>query len=141
MSRSPNYILDAPTYTLGRLLDVLAQRKDSGEIYGSILIDGRPQGISFQRTTGYCEQLDVHEPTATVKEALVFSAILRQPASVPNEEKLAYVDHIINLLELEDIEDALIGGESTLPCLFFDLSKLNSVQFLVPVSLLSSARG
>ncbi|CEJ61673.1 Putative Localization: integral membrane protein [Penicillium brasilianum] len=91
------------------LLDVLAQRKDSGEIYGSILIDGRPQGISFQRTTGYCEQLDVHEPTATVKEALVFSAILRQPADVPHEEKLAYVDHIINLLELEDIEDALIG--------------------------------
>ncbi|KAF7718846.1 ABC-2 type transporter / CDR ABC transporter family protein [Penicillium ucsense] len=91
------------------LLDVLAQRKDSGEVYGSILIDGRPQGISFQRTTGYCEQMDVHEPTATVKEALVFSALLRQQASIPREEKLAYVDHIINLLELGDIEDALIG--------------------------------
>ena len=91
-------------------MDVLAQRKDSGEIYGSILIDGRPQGISFQRTTGYCEQLDVHEATATVKEALVFSALLRQPASVSNEEKIAYVDHIITLLELDDISDALIGG-------------------------------
>ncbi|KAJ6023722.1 hypothetical protein N7540_004519 [Penicillium herquei] len=91
------------------LLDVLAQRKDSGEIYGSILIDGRPQGISFQRTTGYCEQLDVHEKSATVKEALIFSALLRQPATVPEEEKLAYVDHIINLLELDDISDALIG--------------------------------
>jgi ATP-binding cassette subfamily G (WHITE) protein 2 (SNQ2) len=89
---------------------VLAQRKDSGEIYGSILIDGRPQGISFQRTTGYCEQMDVHEPTATVREALVFSALLRQPAHVPREEKLAYVDHIIDLLELRDISDALIGG-------------------------------
>lgn len=91
-------------------MDVLAQRKDSGEIYGSILIDGRPQGISFQRTTGYCEQLDVHEATATVKEALVFSALLRQPASVSYEEKIAYVDHIITLLELDDISDALIGG-------------------------------
>jgi ATP-binding cassette subfamily G (WHITE) protein 2 (SNQ2) len=94
-----------------RLLDVLAQRKDSGEIYGSILIDGRPQGLSFQRTTGYCEQMDVHEASATVKEALVFSAILRQPASVPQQEKLEYVDHIINLLELTDIQDALIGGK------------------------------
>ncbi|KAL4778651.1 ABC-2 type transporter-domain-containing protein [Aspergillus varians] len=91
------------------LLDVLAQRKDSGEVYGSILIDGRPQGISFQRMTGYCEQMDVHEGTATVREALVFSAFLRQPASVPEEEKLAYVDHIIDLLELYDIRDALIG--------------------------------
>lgn len=95
-------------------MDVLAQRKDSGEIFGSILIDGRPQGISFQRTTGYCEQLDVHEPTATVREALIFSAILRQPSTVSHEEKIAYVDHIINLLELGDIVDALIGGESDL---------------------------
>ncbi|KAJ6151805.1 hypothetical protein N7470_006933 [Penicillium chermesinum] len=91
------------------LLDVLAQRKDSGEIHGSILIDGHPQGISFQRTTGYCEQLDVHEKTATVKEALTFSALLRQPSTVPHAEKIAYVDHILKLLELEDISDALIG--------------------------------
>ncbi|KAJ6111330.1 hypothetical protein N7523_007391 [Penicillium sp. IBT 18751x] len=91
------------------LLDVLAQRKDAGEIFGSILIDGRPQGISFQRTTGYCEQLDVHESTATVREALIFSALLRQPSHVSQGEKIDYVDHIINLLELGDITDALIG--------------------------------
>ncbi|KAL3481383.1 ABC-2 type transporter-domain-containing protein [Aspergillus californicus] len=91
------------------LLDVLAQRKDSGEVYGSILIDGRPQGISFQRLTGYCEQMDVHEGTATVREAMIFSALLRQPSTVPEEEKVAYVDHIIELLELHDIRDALIG--------------------------------
>lgn len=90
---------------------MLAQRKDSGEIYGSVLIDGRPQGISFQRTTGYCEQMDVHEGTSTVKEALIFSALLRQPSTVPHEEKIAYVEHIIELLELHDIGDALIGGE------------------------------
>lgn len=96
-----------------RLLDVLAQRKDSGEIHGSILINGRPQGISFQRTTGYCEQMDVHEGTATVQEALLFSALLRQPSTTPREEKVAYVDHIIELLELHDIREALIGGRLT----------------------------
>jgi len=53
----------------------------------------------------------VHEKTATVKEALVFSALLRQPATVSEEEKIAYVDHIINLLELDEISDALIGGK------------------------------
>ncbi|KAJ5163927.1 uncharacterized protein N7500_005757 [Penicillium coprophilum] len=91
------------------LLDVLAQRKDSGEIYGSVLIDGHPVGISFQRTTGYCEQMDVHLETATVKEALEFSAVLRQPSTVSHEEKIAYVEHIIDLLELGDISEALIG--------------------------------
>lgn len=93
------------------LLDVLAQRKDSGEINGSVLIDGVPVGISFQRTTGYCEQMDVHLETATVKEALEFSAVLRQPADVSHEEKIAYVEHIIDLLELRGISDALIGGK------------------------------
>jgi ATP-binding cassette, subfamily G (WHITE), member 2, SNQ2 len=99
---------------------VLAQRKDSGEIYGSILIDGHPQGLSFQRTTGYCEQMDVHESTATVREALEFSALLRQPAHIPREEKIEYVDQIINLLELSGIQDALIGGKCS--CLHINLT-------------------
>ncbi|KAJ5889084.1 hypothetical protein N7495_009125 [Penicillium taxi] len=91
------------------LLDVLAQRKTDGTIHGSILVDGRPLPLSFQRSSGYCEQLDVHEPYATVREALEFSALLRQPKEYSREEKLAYVDVIINLLELHDIVDTLIG--------------------------------
>jgi len=56
----------------------------------------------------------VHESTATVREALVFSALLRQPSTTSYEDKIAYVDHIINLLELRDISDALIGGKFVL---------------------------
>ncbi|KAI9733554.1 MAG: hypothetical protein M1834_003155 [Cirrosporium novae-zelandiae] len=91
------------------LLDVLAQRKDEGEITGEILIDGRPPTISFQRSAGYCEQLDIHENTATVREALEFSALLRQPRTVPEAEKIAYVNIILDLLEMGDIENAIIG--------------------------------
>jgi ABC-type multidrug transport system permease subunit/ABC-type multidrug transport system ATPase subunit len=91
------------------LLDVLAQRKTDGVIHGSILVDGRPLPVSFQRSAGYCEQLDVHEPYATVREALEFSALLRQSRHTPREEKLRYVDTIIDLLELRDIESTLIG--------------------------------
>jgi ABC-type nitrate/sulfonate/bicarbonate transport system ATPase subunit len=91
------------------LLDVLAQRKTEGTIHGEILVDGRPLPVSFQRSAGYCEQLDVHEPFATVREALEFSALLRQSREVPREEKLAYVDTIIDLLELHDLEHTLIG--------------------------------
>ena len=91
------------------LLDVLAQRKTEGTITGSILVDGRPLGVSFQRSAGYCEQMDVHEPVATVREALEFSALLRQSRDTPKEEKLRYVDTIIDLLEMRDIEHTLVG--------------------------------
>ncbi|KAK1485692.1 ABC-2 type transporter [Colletotrichum cuscutae] len=91
------------------LLDVLAQRKTDGTIHGSIMVDGRELPMSFQRSAGYCEQLDVHEAYATVREALEFSALLRQSRDTPRAEKLAYVDTIINLLELHDLADTLIG--------------------------------
>jgi ABC-type multidrug transport system ATPase subunit len=90
------------------LLDVLAQRKTSGTIRGSVLVDGRPLPVSFQRSAGYVEQLDIHEPYATVREALEFSALLRQSRDTPTEEKLRYVDTIIDLLELNDLEHTLI---------------------------------
>jgi ABC-type multidrug transport system permease subunit len=91
------------------LLDVLASRKNIGIITGDILIDGKSPGIAFQRGTSYAEQLDVHEPTQTVREALRFSADLRQPYDTPKKEKYAYVEEVISLLEMEDIADAIIG--------------------------------
>ncbi|OBT82536.1 hypothetical protein VE02_09189 [Pseudogymnoascus sp. 03VT05] len=95
------------------LLDVLAHRKTEGTIRGSIMVDGQPLPISFQRSVGYCEQLDVHEPYATVREALEFSALLRQSRETPREEKLAYVETIIDLLELHGLSNTLIGEEGT----------------------------
>ncbi len=95
------------------LMDVLAQRKDSGRIEGSIMVNGRPQGITFQRTTGYCEQNDVHEPTATVREALLFSARLRQPYEIPDVEKVENVQRIMSLLELTPLQNALVGSKYT----------------------------
>ncbi|CAG8975972.1 hypothetical protein HYALB_00012307 [Hymenoscyphus albidus] len=91
------------------LLDVLAQRKTDATIKGSIQVDGRPLTVSFQRSAGYCEQLDVHEPHTTVREVLEFSALLRQPRATPRKEKLDYVDTIVDLLEMHDIENTLIG--------------------------------
>lgn len=70
------------------LMDVLAQRKSEGEIKGEVLMNGKPLSIAFQRTTGYCEQVDVHLPQATVREALEFSALLRQPRSLSNKVSL-----------------------------------------------------
>jgi ATP-binding cassette subfamily G (WHITE) protein 2 (SNQ2) len=91
------------------LMDVLAARKDEGVITGEVLLNGHALPVCFQRTTGYCEQLDVHLPTATVREALEFSALLRQPRHYTRQEKLDYVDTIIELLELGDLENAIVG--------------------------------
>ena len=44
-----------------------------------------------------------------MREALEFSALLRQPSDVPRQEKLSYVNTIIDLLEMQDIEHSLIG--------------------------------
>ncbi len=90
-------------------MDVLALRKTQGNIQGTVLIDGRPLPVSFQRSAGYCEQLDVHEPLTTVREALEFSALLRQHQDVPQEEKLQYVDVVVDLLELHDLQHCIIG--------------------------------
>ena len=39
--------------------------------------------------SGYCQQLDIHVPTTTVREALLFSAKLRRPQSVTLAENEA----------------------------------------------------
>lgn len=91
------------------LLDTLANRVTMGVVTGSIFVNGIPRDDSFQRTTGYAMQQDLHLDTSTVREALVFSALLRQPASVPRAEKLQYVDNVIKILEMEAYSEAVIG--------------------------------
>ncbi|KAI0269180.1 ABC-2 type transporter-domain-containing protein [Gloeopeniophorella convolvens] len=82
-------------------LDVLAQRKNIGVVAGDTLVDGRPIGSDFARGTAYAEQMDVHEGTATIREAMRFSAYLRQPYSM------------IELLELQDLADAIVSSLGT----------------------------
>jgi len=91
------------------LLDVLASRTTMGVITGEMLVDGRERDTGFQRKTGYVQQQDLHLATSTVREALVFSAILRQPKLTPLKEKIAYVDEVIKVLEMETYADAVVG--------------------------------
>ncbi|ORY70232.1 AtrD, ABC-transporter [Pseudomassariella vexata] len=91
------------------LLDVLACRTSIGVVSGAAYIDGRPRDSSFQRKTGYVQQSDIHLPTATVREALAFSALLRQPRSATKVEKLEYVEHVLRALDMELYADAVVG--------------------------------
>jgi pleiotropic drug resistance (PDR) family protein len=91
------------------LLDCLATRTTMGVITGQMLVDGKPRDDSFQRKTGYAQQQDLHLSTSTVREALTFSAVLRQPAHVSRKEKVEYVEEVIKLLEMTEYADAVVG--------------------------------
>lgn len=80
-----------------------------GVVSGQILVDGRLRSSGFQRKTGYFQQQDLHLATSTVREALTFSAILRQPRATPHAEKVAYVDEVINILEMDAYADVIVG--------------------------------
>ncbi|RAK91395.1 ABC multidrug transporter [Aspergillus costaricaensis CBS 115574] len=91
------------------LLKVLAQRFTTGTVSGDILFNNCLLSSNFQRKIGYVEQQDIHLETATVREALRFSAVLRQPHSVSKEDKHTYVEQIIKALEMEDYADSVVG--------------------------------
>ncbi|TID18910.1 ABC drug exporter AtrF [Venturia nashicola] len=92
------------------LLNTLSQRQKTGVVSGDMLVDGAKLGKAFQRGTGFCEQMDLHDGTATIREALEFSAILRQDKEIPRSEKIEYVDTIIDLLELQSMQDTIISS-------------------------------
>lgn len=91
------------------LLDTLASRVTTGIVQGQMFVNGKPRDAGFQRSTGYVMQQDLHLSTSTVREALIFSAVLRQPTSVGYSEKVKYVDNVLKILEMEDYADAVVG--------------------------------
>ncbi|KAI1622446.1 ABC-2 type transporter-domain-containing protein [Exophiala viscosa] len=91
------------------LLDVIADRASVGIVTGDIFVSGKPRAADFQRQTGYVQQQDLHLATTTVREALQFSAMLRQPKTVSREEKNAYVEEVVKMLGMDDFAEAVIG--------------------------------
>lgn len=92
------------------LMDVLAGRKTSGYIEGDIFINGYPKKqATFARISGYCEQFDIHSPNVTVHEALMYSAWLRLSKDVSKSVREAFVEEVMELVELSPSRSALVG--------------------------------
>ncbi|KAL0955420.1 hypothetical protein HGRIS_001666 [Hohenbuehelia grisea] len=92
------------------LLNVLAERVDTGVVSGDRFVNGQRLPRDFQAQTGYCQQMDTHVPTQTVREALRFSARLRQPREVPEKEKDEYAEKCLKMCGLEAFADAMVGS-------------------------------
>ncbi|CAK7334854.1 unnamed protein product [Dovyalis caffra] len=92
------------------LMDVLAGRKTGGIIEGSMYISGYPKKQeTFARISGYCEQNDIHSPCLTLVESLLFSAWLRLPSEVNMDTQQAFVEEVMELVELTPLSGALVG--------------------------------
>lgn len=77
---------------------------------GGLYLDGGPLPASIGRRTGFVHQNDTHLVSSTVREALQLSARLRRPAAISLENKMAHVEMVIRLLDMENIADAVIGA-------------------------------
>ncbi|KAI6674140.1 hypothetical protein NL676_002046 [Syzygium grande] len=92
------------------LMDVLAGRKTSGYIEGSISISGYPKNqATFARVSGYCEQNDIHSPNVTVYESVLYSAWLRLSSDISTQTRKMFVEEVMELVELNPLRNALVG--------------------------------
>lgn len=99
------------------LMDCVAGRKTIGEITGDISVNGHPKvQATWSRVMGYVEQMDIHTPAQTIVEALMFSARLRLPSDTSQDKIRAYVDEVMELVDLTEIMFSMVGypGESGL---------------------------
>jgi ABC-type multidrug transport system ATPase subunit len=92
------------------LLDAVSGRKNAGKLEGSISLNGFPkEHKAFSRLCCYVEQQDIHNAFATVRESLEFSAALRLPASVSTPDRRRFIEEMLDILELRDIEHRKVG--------------------------------
>jgi ATP-binding cassette subfamily G (WHITE) protein 2 len=74
------------------LLDILSGRKSSGNISGTILINGSPVNMNaFRQDSAYVMQDDLLYSFLTVKEILLFTADLKITSLMSKLEKLILV--------------------------------------------------
>uniref|UniRef100_A0A6U0YCP6 ABC transporter domain-containing protein n=1 Tax=Polytomella parva TaxID=51329 RepID=A0A6U0YCP6_9CHLO len=93
------------------LMDVLANRKTGGRTEGEQLVNGHPKEMkTFARVMGYVEQVDVHMPQTTVKEALLFSARIRLSSDTSRETIYRYCEEIMTIIELNSLSNHLVGS-------------------------------
>lgn len=81
-----------------------------GKLSGNITYNGKPFSNTMKRSIGFVTQEDVLYPHLTVKETLVFTALLRLPNSLSREEKENHAESIIQQLGLTKCKDNIIGG-------------------------------
>lgn len=94
------------------LMDILANRKYSGNVSGDVRFGGSKVSKSVLRTLcGYVEQFDTLIGELTVKQMLMYTAELKLPTTATRQEKEARVSEVLLKLGLDDCADTVIGNQ------------------------------
>ena len=95
------------------LLDVLAGNTPTGvKVQGLVQVNGAPRRlVEFRQAACYVMQSDVLLSSATVRESIATSALLKLPSSISRQEKLKRVENIVRELGLVSCANTLIGDE------------------------------
>ena len=94
------------------MLHALALRLRSGKVVGNICSDGLSVDDATSSRIGFVEQFDLNDDKATAREAIRFSARLRQSPAMIGENLDNFVEETIQTLEITHIQDALIESLS-----------------------------
>mmetsp|Transcript_8498 Transcript_8498/g.15749 ORF Transcript_8498/g.15749 Transcript_8498/m.15749 type:complete len:338 (-) Transcript_8498:6-1019(-) len=93
------------------LMDVISKRKTVGMVEGLVLFDGHePTRGEIGRDTGYVEQKDTLWGTFTVREMLMYTALLKMSSKYNRQQKAARVDEVIDQMGLTKSKNTKIGG-------------------------------
>ena len=94
------------------LLDILAGRKNTGNIKGDILVNGHKMNLQqFKYVSAYVMQDDILLGSLTTRESLEFTARLRAP-KMPRDQIAARVTDVLKDMALEEVAESFVGSES-----------------------------
>ena len=92
------------------LLDIIAGRKSTGSITGSLAFDGhKPTTAWRRRNIGYVEQRDTLVANMTVREMLLYTCEMKISGGTL-ASKAARVDAVLHQLALWDCRNVMIGS-------------------------------
>ena len=99
------------------MLDLLAGRRDNeGTQAGRILFNGEERSnpgvrAKFKASSGYMLQLaEAFDAELSLRENLVFSALMRLPASMPLAAKLERAEQVLDEIGLRERADVVVGS-------------------------------
>jgi ABC-type multidrug transport system ATPase subunit len=98
--------------TLLNILAGVAVNFDRLKVNGSITVDGQARGAWFPRIAAHVPQEDNQIPTLTVRECIMYSALLRLPWHWTQEMKQRRVDEVLLELGMDHVANSKVGGSA-----------------------------
>ena len=96
------------------LLNVLAHRKiEQLEVTGTVYVREEPVGINIREVSAYVEDNDLFVGSLTVREHLIFQALLRMGSDASREDKRSRVETVMEEFGLKEWENVQIGSSES----------------------------